>query len=143
LEWHLLDNPDFRGVQLWVKDLNAALRAYAPLYEQDFHQDGFGWVDCTDWQKSVMAFLRKGAEGGEYVLVVVNFTPVPRGHYRVGVPQGGFWREILNSDSEIYGGGGMGNAGGMEAESIPCHGHPCSLPLTLPPLAIVVFHSKS
>jgi 1,4-alpha-glucan branching enzyme len=142
LEWHLLENPDFRSIQRWVKDLNWTLRQYPPLYERDFTQDGFQWIDCTDWQKSVVAFLRKGSKEGEYILAVANFTPVPRGHYRVGVPQGGFWSEILNSDSELYGGSGMGNAGGMEAESVPCHGHGWSLPVTLPPLAIVVFHNK-
>ena len=142
LEWHLLQQPEFQGIQQWVKDLNAALRRYPPLYERDFLQDGFQWLDCTDWQKSIVAFLRKGADNGEYVLVAANFTPVPRGHYRIGVPQGGFWTETLNSDAGIYGGSGMGNAGGMEAEQFSCHGHGWSLPLTLPPLAIVVFHSK-
>jgi len=142
LEWHLLEKPEFHGIQRWVKDLNAALLRYPPLYERDFSQDGFRWLDCTDWQKSIVAFLRKGAEDGEYILAVANFTPVPRGHYRIGIPQGGFWAEVLNSDSGIYGGSGMGNAGGMEAEPVPCHGHGWSLPLTLPPLAIVMFHSK-
>jgi 1,4-alpha-glucan branching enzyme len=142
LEWHLLGNAEFQGIQKWVKDLNEALRRYPPLYERDFTQDGFQWIDCTDWEKSVVAFLRKGAKEGEYILVVANFTPVPRGHYRVGAPQGGFWAEALNSDSGFYGGSGMGNAGGMEAEQVPCHGHSWSLPVTLPPLAIVVFHNE-
>jgi len=84
--------------------------------------------------------LRMGERKDEYVLCAANFTPVPREGYRVGVPCGGFWREVLNSDATVYGGSGMGNKGGMEAETIPCHNLPCSLPLTLPPLAIVVFH---
>jgi 1,4-alpha-glucan branching enzyme len=139
LEWRLLDKPDFRGIQQWVKDLNVTLRRYPALYERDFSQDGFRWVDCTDWQKSVVAFLREGEKKGNPVLAVANFTPIPRDHYRIGVPQDGFWTEILNSDAVIYGGSGLGNAGGMEAEPVPCHGHGWSLPLVLPPLSIVVF----
>ena len=97
-------------------------------------------MDCTDWQQSVLVWLRMGERKDEYVLCAANFTPVPREGYRVGVPCGGFWREVLNSDATVYGGSGMGNRGGMEAETIPCHNLPCSLLLTLPPLAIVVFH---
>jgi 1,4-alpha-glucan branching enzyme len=139
LEWHLLDKPEFKGIQQWVKDLNAALSHNPPLYELDFSQDGFQWVDCSDWQKSVVAFLRKGKRDDEFVLVVANFTPVPRDCYRIGVPYGGFWAEILNSDAAAYGGSGMGNAGGMDADAYPSHGHGYSLPLTLPPLGIIVF----
>lgn len=140
LEWHLLDKPEFRGIQQWVRDLNGALKRYPPLHERDFNPAGFRWVDCTDWQQSVLVWLRMGERKDEYVLCAANFTPVPREGYRVGVPCGGFWREVLNSDATVYGGSGMGNRGGMEAETIPCHNLPCSLPLTLPPLAIVVFH---
>jgi 1,4-alpha-glucan branching enzyme len=136
LEWHLLNKPEFQGIHQWVKDLNAALLRHPALYERDFTQDGFRWVDCTDWRQSVVVFLRLGAM--EYILAAANFTPVPRGHYRVGVPAKGFWTEILNSDASVYGGSGMGNAGGMEAEAVPCHGQAWSLPLTLPPLSIVV-----
>ena len=143
LEWHLLGTPEFRGIQQWVKDLNAALRKFPPLYERDFSQDGFRWIDCTDWQQSVVAFWRRGNADGEYILVAANFTPVPRDHYRIGAPTGGFWTEVLNSDAEVYGGSGMGNAGGMEAEQIPCHWHDWSLPVVLPPLGIVVFHIKA
>ena len=142
LEWHLLDKPDFQGIQRWVRDLNEALREYPPLYELDFSPEGFRWVDCSDWQQSVVSWLRKGQSDDEYILCAANFTPVPRHGYRVGVPRSGFWREILNSDAPIYGGSGVGNAGGMEADMIPSHGLPCSLPLTLPPLGIVVFHFK-
>jgi 1,4-alpha-glucan branching enzyme len=139
LEWHLLDRPEFRGIQQWVKDLNSALIHNPPLYELDFAQDGFQWIDCSDWQKSVVAFLRKGERDDEFVLVVANFTPVPRDCYRIGVPVGGFWAEMLNSDATAYGGSGMGNAGGMDADAYPSHGHGYSLPLTLPPLGIIVF----
>ncbi|MDR3264936.1 MAG: 1,4-alpha-glucan branching protein GlgB [Synergistaceae bacterium] len=143
LEWHLLDMPEFQGIRQWVKDLNDALRRYPPLYERDFTPDGFRWIDCTDWQKSVVAFLRRGETDGEYLLAVCNFTPVPRDGYRTGVPQAGFWREILNSDAQVYGGSGLGNAGGMEADPVPTHGHDQSLLLTLPPLSIVVFYTGS
>ncbi|MDR1741910.1 MAG: 1,4-alpha-glucan branching protein GlgB [Synergistaceae bacterium] len=147
IEWHLLEKADNRGIQLWVKDLNAALSRYAPLHQHDFDTSGFRWIDCSDWQESVIAFLRKGnkfPEGtGEFIMAAANFTPVVRAPYRIGVPEPGMWREILNSDAEVYGGSGVGNAGGMEAENIPCHGFDWSLPLTLPPLGIVVFHKGS
>ena len=140
LEWHLLERPEFQGIQQWVKDLNAALRRYPPLYERDFVQGGFQWIDCSNWQQSVVAFLRKGNKNDTMILVVCNFTPLPREPYRIGVPQAGYWEEILNSDATVYSGSGMGNKGGMRTESIPFHGHNQSLPLTLPPLSIVVFH---
>ncbi|MDO4786512.1 MAG: 1,4-alpha-glucan branching protein GlgB [Fretibacterium sp.] len=143
LEWHLLDKPEFRGIQQWVKDLNAALRTCPPLHELDFSPEGFRWVDCTDWRQSVLAWLRKGRDDGEFVLCVCNFTPVPRTPYRVGVPRPGYWREILNSDALLYGGSGMGNAGGLEADQVPSHGYPQSLPLVLPPLSIVLFHYRT
>lgn len=143
LEWHLLDKPEFRGIQQWVKDLNTALRTYPPLHELDFSPEGFRWVDCTDWRQSVLAWLRKGKDDGEFVLCVCNFTPVPRNPYRVGVPRPGYWREILNSDAPLYGGSGMGNAGGLEADHVPSHGYPQSLPLVLPPLSIVFFHYRT
>ncbi|RRD64747.1 1,4-alpha-glucan branching protein GlgB [Fretibacterium sp. OH1220_COT-178] len=143
LEWHLLDKPEFRGIQQWVKDLNAALRTCPPLHELDFSPEGFRWVDCTDWRQSVLAWLRKGRDDGEFVLCVCNFTPVPRTPYRVGVPRPGYWREMLNSDALLYGGSGMGNAGGVEADQVPSHGYPQSLPLVLPPLSIVLFHYRT
>ena len=143
LEWHLLDKPDFKGIQNWVRDLNKALKEYAPLHEFDFDNRGFRWVDCSDWHQSVLVWLRKGSSDDEYILCAANFTPVPRTGYRVGVPRSGFWREILNSDAAAYGGSGMGNSGGMEAEPIECHNLPYSLVLTLPPLAISVFHFKA
>ncbi|MDR3230053.1 MAG: 1,4-alpha-glucan branching protein GlgB [Synergistaceae bacterium] len=143
LEWHLLNMPEFQGIRQWVRDLNDALRRYPALYERDFTPDGFRWIDCSDWQKSIIAFLRRGEADGEYLLAVCNFTPAPRDGYRTGVPQPGFWKEILNSDASVYGGSGLGNSGGMEADSVPTHGHDQSLLLTLPPLSIVVFYSGS
>ncbi|MBQ3654477.1 MAG: 1,4-alpha-glucan branching protein GlgB [Synergistaceae bacterium] len=140
IEWHLLQKDDFRGIQEWVKDLNHAYKKYPPFYELDFTPDGFRWIDCSDWQQSVIIWLRKGKSDDEYILCAANFTPVPRYGYRVGVPRAGFWKEILNSDATKYGGGGLGNCGGMEADMCESHGYPYSLPLTLPPLGIVMFH---
>ncbi|MBQ4432093.1 MAG: 1,4-alpha-glucan branching protein GlgB, partial [Synergistaceae bacterium] len=139
-EWHLLQKDDFRGIQDWVRDLNKAYKKYPPLYELDFSPEGFRWVDCSDWQDSVIVWLRKGKSDDEYILCAANFTPVPRYGYRVGVPRSGFWKEILNSDATKYGGSGLGNCGGMEAEMVGWDNMPYSMPLTLPPLGIVMFH---
>jgi len=141
LQWHLLHQPEHSGLQRWVQDVNQVYRAEPALYELDFDQGGFSWVDCNDADQSVISFLRRGACTQDLILVVANFTPVPRENYRVGVPRGGFWREILNSDSQEYGGSGMGNMGGVEAAPLPSHGHYSSLALTLPPLSVVFFKS--
>ncbi|NLL36960.1 MAG: 1,4-alpha-glucan branching protein GlgB [Fretibacterium sp.] len=143
LEWHLLARPEHQALQQWVKDLNTALKENPPLYELDFSPEGFRWVDCTDWQQSVIAWLRKGKKPDDYILCVCNLTPVPRHHYRIGVPKDGFWKELLNSDATIYGGSGIGNAGGMEADPVASHGYSHSLPLELPPLSILLFSSPS
>ncbi len=142
IHWHLLQWAPHRGVQQWVRDLNALYRSEPALYERDFENDGFEWVDFSDWEESTISFLRKGASG-EKMLVVCNFTPVPRQGYRVGVPSGGYWQEVLNSDSTYYGGSGMGNSGGVEATAQPAHGRPFSLLITAPPLAVVFFKAKS
>jgi 1,4-alpha-glucan branching enzyme len=109
------------------------------LYEVDFEQYGYEWIDFSDWENSVQSFIRKGRGTGDIVLVVCNFTPVPRDGYRIGVPQAGFWRECLNSDAKEYCGSGMGNFGGVEAQPIPFHGRQYSLSLTLPPLSVLYF----
>ena len=121
LDWHLLNDPRHAALQRWVEDLNRVYRQEPALFTQDFTPAGFEWIDCNDVMQSVITFLRKGREG-ELVLVACNFTPVPRYNYRVGVPRGGFWQEILNSDAVEYGGSGHGNLGGLEAAPIPCHG---------------------
>ena len=105
----------------------------------DLDPAGFEWVDCNDAPASIISLLRKGKSADETILVVCNFTPVPREGYNVGVPAGGYWREILNSDAREYGGSGMGNLGGVEAVKVAVHGRPYSLTLTLPPLAAVFF----
>jgi 1,4-alpha-glucan branching enzyme len=141
LDWHLLDYPNHAGLQRWVEDLNRFYRAEPALFTQDFTPAGFEWVDCNDVMQSVITFLRKGRDG-ELVLVACNFTPVPRHNYRVGVPEAGFWEEVLNSDAALYGGSGQGNLGGIETVPIPYHGRYHSLNLTLPPLGVVFLKSR-
>ncbi|HQK25159.1 MAG TPA: 1,4-alpha-glucan branching protein GlgB [Synergistaceae bacterium] len=136
LHWELLEYAFHAGIQRWVRDLNAVYRSHPALYEQDFTWEGFSWVDCHDRDNGVLSFLRYGRQG-ETLLVVFNMTPVPREHYRLGVPRSGWWKEILNSDGQVYGGGGVGNGGGLEGDDIPSHGYPASLSLTLPPLGVL------
>jgi 1,4-alpha-glucan branching enzyme len=138
LDWHLLDSPPHRQVQQWVRDLNGLYRAEPALHAADCSAEGFEWIDTGDAANSVLSFVRRGG-GGATILVACNFTPVPRHNYRVGVPSGGFWREILNSDATSYGGSGQGNLGGLDAAPIPAAGRHHSLNATLPPLGIVVF----
>ncbi|KAB2832893.1 MAG: 1,4-alpha-glucan branching protein GlgB, partial [Candidatus Brocadia sp.] len=138
LEWHVLQYPFHLGVQRWVKDLNHFYRSEPALYERDFSFDGFEWIDFHDWGCNVISFIRKGKSTNDVILVVGNFTPVPRNNYRVGVPHGGFWKEALNSDATIYGGSGQGNFGGVDASPVPVHGRAYSLSLTLPPLGILI-----
>lgn len=140
LDWNLLDYPRHEGVCRWVADLNRAYRSEAALHAGDCRNDGFEWIDADDSQQSVLTFLRRAPEG-DAIAVVANFTPVPRASYRVGVSTRGFWKELLNSDSEIYSGSGMGNLGGQEAVPIAWHGRPLSLTVTVPPLAVVMFRS--
>jgi 1,4-alpha-glucan branching enzyme len=130
------------GVQRWVEDLNRVLRAEPALHARDFDPAGFEWVDCNDWESSVLSFLRRGGEGDPELLVVLNFTPVARHSYRVGVPRGGRWRELLNSDAERYGGRGFGNLGGVEAAPVGAHGRLRSLVLTVPPLSALFFRPE-
>lgn len=139
LEWFVLDYPFHRGIRDWVRDLNHLYRNEPALYELDFSPDGFEWVDFHDWQQSIISFIRKGKDRDKSILIVCNFTPLPRYNYLVGVPERGFWRELLNSDSEFYCGSGMGNGGGAITTSIPWNGRPYSLSLTLPPLSILFF----
>jgi 1,4-alpha-glucan branching enzyme len=139
LEWHVLEYPFHHGVQQWVKDLNHLYKAEPALYQLDFSQEGFEWIDFHNWEQSIMSFLRKGRNSNEMVLVICNFTPVPRYNYRIGVPKGGFWKEVLNSDAKEYTGSGHGNIGGNEASPVPAYGKYYSLSLTLPPLGILFF----
>ncbi len=143
LDWSLLEAPTHQGMQRWVQSLNAAYRREPALYEADFTQEGFEWIDACDAEASVISFLRKGKKTGDVIMVAANFTPVPRIGYRLGVPRCGFWSEILNSDAKLYGGSGHGNFGGMEADAIRSHGRSYSLPLVLPPLGVVFLKSEA
>ena len=138
LQWDLLQWDTHRGLQKLVADLNHLVRREPALYEVDFEHTGFQWIDCHSRDDSVLAYIRRAKDPGDFVVVMVNFTPVVRDH-RLAVPQGGFYREIFNSDSEFYGGSNAGNHPGVEAEAIPHHGQPFSLNITLPPLAVAVF----
>src|SRR6267378_52201 len=133
LDWHLTSDPAHAGIQQLISDLNGLMRREGALHQLDVKADGFEWVDANDSNQSVASYLRKGKSGAP-VLVVLNYTPIPREGYRVGVPQGGEWRELLNSDAPVYGGSGVGNYGAVRAEESPSHGREFSLLLTLPPL---------
>ena len=134
----MLQYPLHEGMRRWVADLNRVYREQPALHERDFSADGFAWVDCQNWEESVISYLRYAENRGDAVLVVCNFTPVPRYDYVVGVPHGGRWDELLNSDAQLYGGSGMGNAGGTEAAPIPAQRHFHSLALTLPPSSVLM-----
>ena len=139
LDWNLLEHPSHSGVQRWVTDLNQLYKNEPALHELDFDQAGFEWIDCNDSQQSTLSLLRKGRSTEDTIVIACNFTPVPRHSYRVGVPEGGLWREILNSDAQEYDGSGQGNFGAVGAETTSFHGRPYSVNITLPPLAIVYF----
>ena len=141
LDWSLLDDPMHRGVQSLVRDLNRVYRERRALHARDVERDGFEWIDFSDAANSVIAFARHDGAGGMMV-AVCNFTPVPRHGYRVGVPGGGRWREVLNTDSAYYGGSNVGNAGMLEAHAHPAHGRTHSLALTLPPLATLLLEPQ-
>lgn len=139
LEWHLLDQPGHVGVQNWVRDLNHFYRDDPAMHQLDFQPEGYEWVDFHDAESSVLSYLRKGRDPEDTVLVVCNLTPVPRTNYAVGVPEPGWWREVLNSDAEIYGGAGYGNSGGTESAPVSAQGRYHSIYLTLPPLSVLFF----
>ena len=142
LDWDLVDYPLHSGVQQWIRDLNRLYRSEPALHELDCEPAGFEWIDCGDAESSVVSLIRKGKSTANLVLMVCNFTPVPRQEYRIGAPHGGFWREALNSDATEYGGSGMGNRGGVDADPWPQHGRPFSLALTLPPLSVLFLTDK-
>lgn len=139
LQWHLTQWERHNGIQKLVADLNTIYRNTPSLYEYDFDPKGFEWIDCNDWENSILTFIRKGSNPDDIILIGCNFTPVPRLAYRVGVPLPGYWEEILNSDAIEYGGSGSGNAGGTTSEAVSWHGKKNSILITLPPLAAVVF----
>lgn len=142
LDWHLLDYEPHRGMRKLVQDLNGVYRSEKALHEVEFERHGFEWVDFQDWASSVISFIRKGSSTDNIILVVCNFTPVVRENYLVGVPRGGTWREILNTDAGFYGGSDVGNKGHVDATRAPAQGREFSLVLTLPPLAAIYLKSS-
>jgi len=142
LEWHLLEYEPHQRLQRWVRDLNTLYRGEPALHELDFDQDGFAWIDCNDSEQSVLTFIRWGSSPNEALVTACNFTPVPRVNYRIGVPWGGDWHEVLNSDALLYGGSGDGNMGGLSATPTPFHGHTHSINARLPPLSVLIFKGQ-
>jgi len=142
LQWELLNEPLHQGLKQWVGDLNSLYRQEPALHELDCDSRGFEWIDCDDAEHSVVSLMRKAKSTGNLILIVCNFTPVPRYSYRLGAPRSGMWHEVLNSDAGRYGGSNMGNLGGVETVPVPLHGRPHSLTLTLPPLSVSVFRNQ-
>jgi 1,4-alpha-glucan branching enzyme len=141
LDWHLLEQSDHAGVQALVRDLNRVYRSEPALWELDSDPSGFSWLEANDADANVVAFMRTGDDAGvgerPVVAVIANLSPVPRYGYRVGLPRSGRWREAVNTDSSHYGGGDVGNLGGVDADPVPWHNQPFSAEMTLPPLATI------
>jgi 1,4-alpha-glucan branching enzyme len=143
LDWHLLDFPIQAGVKRFVQDLNRTYAAEPALHQVDFEPAGFEWIDCNDSENSVISFIRRAKNPDDFVVALLNFTPVPRAGYRIGVPAAGAYTELLNSDAEAYGGSNCGNAGLVFTEPIAAHGHAQSLSLHLPPLGLLLLKPAS
>jgi 1,4-alpha-glucan branching enzyme len=144
LDWDLLQDPLHAGINRWLEDLNKAYRDIPALHELDMSPDGFEWIDCCDTEGSIVSLMRRAkSRPDEMVVVALNFTPMPRHNYQIGLPRGGHWKEVLNSDAPIYGGSGQGNMGGVDAAPIKLHGRRWSANLTLPPLGAVFLLSQA
>ncbi|MCG8428785.1 MAG: alpha amylase C-terminal domain-containing protein, partial [Chromatiales bacterium] len=138
LDWYLLERPQHQGIRALVSRLNQLYRELPALHNLEFTEEGFEWIDCHDASQSVLSYLRKSPDG-QIAVVVLNFTPVPRENYRLGVPRPGQYRELLNSDSDYFGGSNMGNAGLVVTEDVAWMNHDQSINVTLPPLGALVF----
>jgi 1,4-alpha-glucan branching enzyme len=143
LDWHLLNEPLHAALKRFVQDLNWHYSAEPALYESDFTNEGFSWIDCNDNENSVVSMVRYAHDRLNFIVMVFNFTPVPRHDYRIGVPGPGRYVEILNSDSDVYGGGNVGNGGGVDTDPVPTHGFAQSLRLTVPPLGCLYLKRRS
>jgi 1,4-alpha-glucan branching enzyme len=141
LDWQSMAQPLHGGLMAWVRDLNRLYRSERALHQGDFSSQGFEWIDCHDFESSIVSFMRRDQRNEDNIIVVCNMAPMPRQNYIVGVPRGGFWQELLNSDAPIYGGSGMGNFGGVRAAPIAAHGRYHSLTIDLPPLGVVIMKS--
>ncbi len=142
VDWHILAHQAHQGLQQLVRDLNRTYRETVALHDLDHDPAGFSWIDCNDHESSVVSFIRRARRQDDFCVVVVNFTPVVRQAYRLGVPRAGRYLEVINTDSAIYGGSNVGNGGAIAAEDVPAHGYPCSLSLTLPPLACLILRPE-
>jgi 1,4-alpha-glucan branching enzyme len=142
VDWHLLDDAAHAGVRRYVQDLNWHYHAQPALHQCDFHPDGFRWIDCDDNENSVLSLVRYAKDRRDFVVMLFNFTPVPRGDYRIGVPEPGWYDELLNSDAALYGGSNCGNGGGVHSEPIADHGFDQSLRLLVPPLGCLLLKRR-
>ncbi|HEY4416681.1 MAG TPA: 1,4-alpha-glucan branching protein GlgB [Verrucomicrobiae bacterium] len=143
IDWWLLENGPFHvGLQRFVADLNRLYAESPALWQADYDSAGFFWIDCTDRENSVLSFVRQNADGSNPMAIIMNLTPIPRSSYRIGLPRSGKWREVLNSDSLIYGGSNQGNYGGVTTENHPCHNQQQSANFNLPPLSVSVFQHE-
>ncbi len=138
LEWHILEYPSHKGLQHWVRDLNHLYKNEPALYDNDFSNECFEWINFSDSEKSVISFIRKSKDNENILIFILNFTPVPRYDYRVAMQNGGYYEEILNSDAERYWGSNIGNYGKVLAEPVPWEGKEYSLNLSIPPLGAVI-----
>jgi len=143
LDWHLLERPLHAGLRRFVKDLNSVYAREKALHEADYEGVGFHWIDCNDSENSVVSLIRRTLDGKDVVVAIVNFTPVPRDGYRIGVPAGGPYTELVNSDAAAYGGSNLGNRGVVFTEPIASHGYADSLRLNLPPLGFLLLKPGS
>jgi 1,4-alpha-glucan branching enzyme len=141
LDWYLCDEPLNRGIQLLAKSVNELYQSHSALYERDFDAGGFEWIDCHDYEQSILSFIRHSEQ--QKLICVFNFTPVPRDNYRIGLPDSGSYIEVLNSDSELFGGSNLGNQGRVVSENYAWMNQPYSAQLTLPPLGVTVLKLES
>jgi 1,4-alpha-glucan branching enzyme len=139
LDWDLVSEPLHGGLKSFVRDLNRIYATERALHEIDFDFSGFQWIDCNDSENSVVSFVRRSKRAGDFLVAVLNFTPVPREAYRIGVPEPGMYTELVNSDAAFYGGGNVGNAGAVATVPVAAHGYDQSLTLRLPPLGFLLF----
>jgi 1,4-alpha-glucan branching enzyme len=141
LDWHLLNEHWHQGIKLAAHDLNQLYKYLPAFHDLDFQPQGFEWVDCQDADQSVLSYVRR-ARDGSFIVVALNFTPVPRHHYRLGAPQAGTYAEIFNSDAQYYGGSNMSNGTSIHTEEIAWMGQAQSISITLPPLSGIILQIK-
>jgi 1,4-alpha-glucan branching enzyme len=143
LDWHVLAGEPHAGLQQFVTALNRVYASEPALHEVDFDAAGFEWIDCNDYESSVIALIRRARDPRDWIIAVLNWTPIVRYNYRMGVPEPGYYQELLNSDATYYDGGNVGNEGGVTADAVPAHGRPYSLNLTLPPLGGLILKLRT